>query len=330
MNIEANLKISEPEYFHREYQHDIPLKESGNYYFDQCKRITTLALPFLSLYKPFSFPLSLTLGGLRSFASLSQLLGGNGDLKESSYAVLQTVLSILALSATILAHPLGMLVTTVHDCALNSFSIGQNLFAGDFQGAAGSTANLMNNTLYLALILHGGLEIAIASLAMQVLIGLSHSAAEYRKGNYLEAGGHLLMGMIRGNQMIGQMQVLQTKWQIDSAFKKRTEELNVRTNQISQKSEASLVENNPQKLNTTTVHALNVFDGEFSYVGYYNDNMQIIMDGFAEQRVCQNGIVIFTANYFSIDRINGVEYFIHFYDNFTVYSAESFQYIEYF
>lgn len=212
-----NFKVSDPEYFHREYKNDLPQEESGNYYINQCKRITLVALPFLSLYKPLSFPLSLTLGGLRSFSSISQLLAElqNGGLKESSYAFLQAALSIIALSGTILAHPLGMLITTVHDCALDSFSIGQNLYVGDFQSAAGNTANLINNTLYLALFTHGGLEIAIASLGMQILLGLGHSVSEYKKGNYLEASGHMLMGMIRGNQMMRQIQVLQMKWQIE-------------------------------------------------------------------------------------------------------------------
>ncbi len=223
MSLEANnFKISEPDYFHREYKNDLPQEESGNYYVDQCKRITSVALPFLSLYKPFGFTLSLTLGGLRSFTSLSQLLTEiqNGGLNECSYALLQTLLSVIALTGTILAHPFGMLITTVHDCALDCFAVGNNLYLGNFQGAIGNSANLMNNTLYLALFLHGGLEIAIASLAMQILIGLSQSASEYQKGNYLEASGHMLMGMIRGNQLGGQVRMLQMKWEIEKVLNK--------------------------------------------------------------------------------------------------------------
>ncbi len=217
-----NLMISDPEYFHREYKNDFPQEDSGNYYFDQCKRITTVALPFLSLYKPLSFPLALTLGGLRSVTTLSEFLSQiqSGNLENASYAFLQTALALIALSGTILAHPLGMLVTTVHDCGMDFFALGQNLLIGDFQGALGSSANLINNTLYLALFTHGGLEIAIASLAMQTLIGLSHSASEYQKGNYLEAGGHFLMGMIRGNQLSGQIQTLQMKWEIENVLNK--------------------------------------------------------------------------------------------------------------
>lgn len=213
-----NFKISEPDYFYREYKNDLPQEESGNYYLDQCKRITSVALPFLSLYKPFGFTLSLTLGGLRSFASFSHLLSEiqYGSLKGSIYTLIQAALSIIALAGTILAHPLGMLITTVHDCAIDSFSIGQNLYNGDFINALGSSANLINNTLYLTLFFYGGLEIAVASVAMQILIGLSHSASEYQKGNYLEAGGHILMGMIRANQLIDQGKMLKMKWLIES------------------------------------------------------------------------------------------------------------------
>lgn len=217
-----NLKITEPDYFHREYKNDLPQAETENYYLKQGKRMTTVALPFLALYRPLGFPLSLTLGGLRSFSSISQLITDvqNGGIHAGSYAFLQVVFSIIALCGTVFAHPLGMLMTTVHDCALDCFSLGTHLFAGEFQSALGNSANLINNTLYLALFLHGSLEIAIASLAMQILIGLSQSAAEFRKGNYLEAGGHLLMGGIRGHQLIGQVQILQVKQKIEIVLKK--------------------------------------------------------------------------------------------------------------
>lgn len=222
----SGYKIQNPEYFHREYENDLPKETSENYYVDQCKRIALVALPFLSLYKPVGFSLSMVMGGLRSITSISQMVSElqSGDLSSSAYALLQTVVAVVALGGTLLAHPLGMLVTTVHDCSIDFFSIGQNLWMGDIQSAFGSSASLVNNSLYLALFTYGGLEIAIASLAMQVFIGLSHSLSEYQKGNYLEAGGHLLMGMIRGNQLAGKLQVLDLKWKLESIGSKRSEE----------------------------------------------------------------------------------------------------------
>jgi len=65
--------------------------------------------------------------------------------------------------------------------------------------------------LYLSLFLHGGLELAIASLAAQILLGLYNSRAEFMKGNYIEAVGHIGMALVRGNQLAGQAKMLQTK-----------------------------------------------------------------------------------------------------------------------
>jgi len=83
-------RISTPVYYHREYENDLPKEEQENSLLDQCKRVSTVALPFISLYKPLSFPLSLTLGGVRVISTFSQLLSEiqNGNVKDALYAVL--------------------------------------------------------------------------------------------------------------------------------------------------------------------------------------------------------------------------------------------------
>lgn len=226
--VTSSLKISDPEYFHREYKNDLPQEEPENFYLHQCKRVTLVALPFLSLYKPLSFPLAVGLGGMRTITSFTGLIcaAQNGNASDCAYALLQTTIAIIALAGTLLAHPLGMLITTVHDCALDVFALGQNLLAGEYQAAFNSTGSLINNMLYLALFTHGGLEIAIASLSMQILMGLANSIGEYQKGNYLEAGGHFLMGMIRGHQLAGRIELLQFKWELEKSQKKSKALLN--------------------------------------------------------------------------------------------------------
>ncbi|MBS0629260.1 MAG: endonuclease/exonuclease/phosphatase family protein [Verrucomicrobia bacterium] len=192
--------ITTPIYYHREYSNDIKIEESD--FLHEIKRIALVALPFLSLYKPLGFSLSLLLGGLRSVTTFAQSLQ-NPELAT----FLQTSIALIALGGTLFAHPLGMLLTTVHDLSLDCFQVIQNLYAGDFWGALTKYTFVVNNSLYLALFLHGGVQLAIASLAIQALIGLSQSLSEYRKGNYLEAGGHFLMGLIRGKQLLGQVQL---------------------------------------------------------------------------------------------------------------------------
>ena len=212
------IRNSEPIYYHREYKNDIPDVKSEesqeNSWVDQCKRVALVALPFFSLYKPLSFPLSLAMGGLRTFTCVSQLLASikSGNSEEIPYAMLQTAIAVIALAGTIFAHPLGMLISTAHDLIIETVHLIENLRKGEYQKAMENCFCIINNALYLALFLHGGLELTIASLAIQILIGLYYSQNEFRKGHYIEGVGHLLMSMVRGNQLAGQVKMLQTQW----------------------------------------------------------------------------------------------------------------------
>ena len=225
MSSAVTIRPFEPVYYHREYKNDIPQKTEESYqdsWINQCQRSAFVALPFISLYKPLSFPLSLAMGGLRTFTCINQLLASikNGNSEKIPYAMLQTTIAAIALAGTVFAHPLGMLISTGHDLIIETVHLIDNLHKGEYQKAMENCLNIINNALYLALFLHGGLEIAIASLAMQILIGLYHSQAEFSKGNYIEAVGHLGMALVRGNQLAGQAQMLQLKWKIEDILRK--------------------------------------------------------------------------------------------------------------
>lgn len=215
-----NKKIdcAEPSYYHREYSNDIkvPSKKSWSDQsnLDRLQRVTTVALPFITLYKPLSFPVSLALGGLRTVSKVSGLISSiqNGEnSKAIAYQTLQTIIAVISVAGTIFAHPLGMLITTGQDLIIEVAKLAEHVNKGDYKKALESCANILNNSLYLALFLHGGLEVSIASLATQILIGVYHGQTEFREGRFLEGTGHIAMAMIRGNQMRQQIEVLQFK-----------------------------------------------------------------------------------------------------------------------
>lgn len=222
--------ITEPPYYHREYKNDVP-KECGNSldnsWVNTAQRVAFTALPFISLYKPLSFPLSLAMGGLRTFTCVSQLLQSikNGNTQEIPYAMLQTTIAVISLAGTIFAHPLGMLISTGHDLLIETVHLIENLRKGEYQKAMENCFGIINNALYLALFLHGGLEIAIASLALQILLGLYHSQEEFRKGHYIEAAGHLLMAIVRGNQLSGQVKILNFKYNLNKLVSETRENI---------------------------------------------------------------------------------------------------------
>lgn len=253
MSIEATrFRISEPDYYHREYVNDIDEKPVEDTCGSLCQRVTLVALPFLSLYKPLSFPLSLAMGAMRTWTCMNQLIVSiqQGDLKDVCYQFIQTAIAVIALVGTIFAHPLGMLITTSHDLIIEVYHLLQNLHSGDYQKALENCANIVNNALYLALFLRGGLEIAIASLGVQIMLGLYHSMSEFRKGNHLEGFGHLLMGMIRGNQLAGQVKILQMKWKVESFMKHADQE----KNQISKTT--TMIDSSRNKTNNSVIRSL--------------------------------------------------------------------------
>ncbi|HSX38718.1 MAG TPA: ankyrin repeat domain-containing protein [Chlamydiales bacterium] len=224
------LNFTEPDYYHREYSNDIGSVPKSKPWSDQTglerlQRVTGIALPFISLYKPMDFPLSLGMGGLRTISSLSCLASvmKHEERKEITYQLLQTIVAIISLAGTIFAHPLGMIITTGQDLLIDLSKLTEYVQKGDYQKAAETCLSILNNSLYMMLFLHEGLELSIASLGMQIFLGLYHSYDEFEKGNYLEASGHLLMAGIRGKRMHEQINFLQLRREAKRKFEEEKE-----------------------------------------------------------------------------------------------------------
>lgn len=189
------INTTNPIYYHREYTNDIGRSTDDPSLSNQCKRVALVALPFISLYKPAGFALSLGAGSLRLFSHTSLIL--HSSMANLPYHLLHLTISSASVAATLLAHPLGMLLATGQDLLLNTSSVAQSLYHAQYTDAFTNSAHLLNNALYMSLLLSGGLKLAIASLSMQVLLGLYHSQQEFQKGHWLEGCGHLGMATIR-------------------------------------------------------------------------------------------------------------------------------------
>jgi len=209
-----------PPYYHREYSNDIdiPQEESENIY----KRVTLVALPFLSLYKPLSFPISLGMGATRVYTSVSQLFSNiqSGDARKIAFDVLQTTIAVIALASTIFAHPMGMIVTTAQDIIFELSDLVQSLQKGESEASLVALTKIINNLFYLALMCRGGLELSIVSLALQAITLLISSRDEFKKGHSLEACGNLLMAAVRVHHGYSQFKLLQRQWEIEEAVKR--------------------------------------------------------------------------------------------------------------
>lgn len=191
----------------------------------QCQRVANVALPFLAMYKPFGFAMGVGSGAMKVFANVSNLTAAikSGDKKDITFQAIQTAITVASLASTLITHPLGMLITTVNDVALDTFHMVKFIHSGDYQKAAEKGFSILSNAVYLSVMLGGGLELSIASVALQILSGIYQSRAEFMKGNYLEALGHVAMAGIKSHQMAGQIQTLQSKWKFDALLKELSE-----------------------------------------------------------------------------------------------------------
>lgn len=210
----------DPPYYHREYSNDIDRshEEPSNI----CQRVTLVALPFLSLYRPFAFPIAVGMGATRVYTSAHQLISDIrlGDGKKIFLDVLQTTMAVIALVSTIFAHPIGMIVTTSQDIIFELSDLVQALERGDLEASLTSLTKIISHVFYLALICHGGLELSIASFAMQAITLVIGSRNEFQQGHILEGCGNLLMAAIRIGQGYSQFQLLQRQWEIEEAIQR--------------------------------------------------------------------------------------------------------------
>lgn len=187
------------------------------------QRVAFATLPFFSLYKPFSFPLALGMGGIRVWQSFDNLLGAfqkqDAADKDKLHALIDASISIISLAGTIFAHPLGMCITTAYELIVEITICKELLAKEDLAGASESFMKILNHSLYLACIGFGGLELSIASISVQLLLSVYSARTEFLKGHYIEATSHLLMSLVKGNQLRGQIHTLQTKWKIEAIQK---------------------------------------------------------------------------------------------------------------
>ncbi len=232
----GGIYLKEPDYYYRKYENDIVKKEFKKTYLDQFLRIGNIALPFLSLYKPLNYPLSIGLNAFRVVTDISQLraIYQSDNRKDKVLQVLKLAVNITLLGLAVFTPPIGMLVTTVQNLINEIGNLQRNIKTGDYQNAIENCFNIINNSLYLALFFVGGAELTIVSLAIQILLGIYNTNLEISKGNYLEASGHVLMAFFRCTQIFEQVKILQTKWKIqelhetkiNQELQKQREEIN--------------------------------------------------------------------------------------------------------
>ncbi len=225
-----------------------------------------------------------------------------------------------------------MLVTTAQDLLIGVSHLLQNVSAGEYEKALESCLNIVNSALYLMLFLNGGIEYAVASLALQVLVGIYHSIGEFTKGNYLEAAGHVGMTVVRGSQLSTQLQMLRLKWNIPSLEKTAPSSQPKEGERTSKMAFNSARAVNGDMTNVHLIPALRVehgyWNGVWAHIGYYANGITIVTFADGQQGAFQNGVLFASTSNWIFELVYGVNYVRHIYaDGCSVYSTGHEQWI---
>jgi hypothetical protein len=209
MPLISKENLNTPIYYYREFENDLSSYLNFDVWLPVTKRVGKAVLPFLSLYKPLSPSITLCFSILRVCTYGKELLIELvvGDYWKIALSVLKTSWAFAAFLGTLLLHSAGMMLTTCLDLFINSIQLVQYLYGQQYVEACLKLLSLLKNAFYFALFFYSGIELVIASLALQLLACMVLSINEFRKGNLIEGGAEVLMACVRGGQLTEQIQI---------------------------------------------------------------------------------------------------------------------------
>jgi hypothetical protein len=178
-------------FYHRRFDRDLPEKRES-----YGMRGAAIALPFLSLYRPFAAPLSLALGATRAITS------GAATTTATSWsarggAMAQTALSVCAVVATVGNFSIGLLITTGADILTSLAHAASNFYSGRTEKGGEEFLQAVASSCYLALLVSFSLEMVLISILLQAALSFHQARQEFTNGRYPEAFAKLAMGLIR-------------------------------------------------------------------------------------------------------------------------------------
>lgn len=169
------------------------------------KRVALAVVPFLSLHPSLRAPISIVMGALRvqNFSRREDVLG--------------TTVAVAALAATFFRNPAALVLTAGYDIFIEI----QNLRTTEnWEEAIQSLIKILNNAIFLALVMRGGAEVALLTFILQAVVNLIQSKDEFKKGRWIEGVSNLLLCGIRLHQFQAQYRRLQRNWEIEAAIKR--------------------------------------------------------------------------------------------------------------
>ncbi|MFZ4100209.1 MAG: hypothetical protein ACOYKZ_07800 [Chlamydiia bacterium] len=139
-------------------------------------------MPYITLYPPLSKPISILLGAIRGIQSLADVVVAfkAADSRAISHAVLESVIAVISVVGSIFAHPVGMIITTGHDITIAIGKLISAIQEGNHRAMTEALVQILNNSVYLALLCTGSIELLIASTVLQAAHATYQSGIQFK------------------------------------------------------------------------------------------------------------------------------------------------------
>jgi len=196
------LNLPQPPYFHRESSYDSPIQEEDEDLVFLAKGATRFLTPFIGLYQPSAPYLTITCEYMRFCKPAYKIIvEGNTSIDNFTSPVVQIAISIAIFAATALvSYPLGMVILTGRELLLDATYLRDDLQHRDYNNAKHKYIRIVNNSLYLAALVAGGLPLTLASFTAQMAVCAYYAKQYFSIGNHLLCAHYLLLGLARGCQ----------------------------------------------------------------------------------------------------------------------------------
>jgi len=238
----------EPQSYYRRFENDFPAASSEQTpptsWAEVGKRCALLALPFVSLYRPFGTGISLSMGAVRSLTSALAAWGAGqkGALRECATSLVQMALATLSVVATVFSFTAGLFLITGVDTLTSGAAVVQHLAAGNWHEAFEELLQTGVGVFYCAGMFAGHLEIVLLTSLLQGALSLFQARKELAAGRFPEAIAKVVMSGLRLHQAKNTFHSIQRRDFLLSieAYRKLSEQVRKGREEIAHLSDSAL------------------------------------------------------------------------------------------
>jgi hypothetical protein len=202
-----------PDTLHRRFDLDLPQMQQ------KAKEVLLTALPFIGLYRPAGFVLSVGMNGLRMCSHLHNAFEAqNTSLSRCAVEVGKAGIAGISLVTVFAYSTMALCITTGYDTAQGIYSAAALLKNGRRKEAMEEAGQALTSGLYLCFIATGTLEFLFAFAAVHAVLSLYQARGDYEQHNYISMIGKIGFAGVRTAQGVHYLQQIQRrnellKWQ---------------------------------------------------------------------------------------------------------------------